>query len=43
VEWFNPSSNAVIASTLLDSKVGEMVLETPRYFVDIALRMKRQP
>jgi len=43
VEWVNPSSNAVIASTLLDSKVGEMVLETPRYFVDIALRMKRQP
>jgi hypothetical protein len=40
VEWVNPSSGAVIASTSLDSKGGDTVLETPRYFVDIALRMK---
>ena len=41
VEWVNPSSGAVISSTSLDAKGGETVLETPRYFVDIALRMKR--
>jgi len=40
VEWVNPSSGAVIASTSLNSKGGDTVLETPRYFVDIALRMK---
>jgi hypothetical protein len=40
VDWVNPSSGAVIASTSLDSKGGDTVLETPRYFVDIALRMK---
>jgi len=43
VEWVNPSSGTVIASTSLDSKGGDTVLETPRYFVDIALRMKRLP
>jgi hypothetical protein len=43
VEWVNPSSGAVIASTSLESKGGDTELETPRYFVDIALRMKRLP
>jgi hypothetical protein len=43
VEWVNPSSGAVIASTSLDSRGGDTVLETPRYHVDIALRMKRLP
>ena len=43
VEWVNPSSGAAIASTSLDSKGGETVLETPRYHVDIALRMKGLP
>jgi hypothetical protein len=43
VEWVNPASGAVISSTSLESKGGDMELETPRYFVDIALRMKRLP
>ena len=43
VEWINPSSGVVIASNTLESKGGDMVLETPRYFTDIALRMKRLP
>ena len=43
VEWVNPSSGAVIASTSLESKGGDTEIETPRYFVDIALRMKRLP
>jgi hypothetical protein len=43
VEWVNPSSGIVIASNTLESKGGDMVLETPRYFTDIALRMKRLP
>jgi hypothetical protein len=43
VEWVNPSSAAVIASTSLESKGGDTELETPRYLVDIALRMKRLP
>ncbi len=42
VEWVNPSSGAVIASTSLESKGGDTDLRTPRYFVDIALRMKRR-
>jgi hypothetical protein len=33
----------VIASSSLDLKGGDTVLETPRYFVDIALRMQRLP
>jgi hypothetical protein len=41
VEWVNPSSGVVIASNALESKGGDTVLETPRYFTDIALRMKR--
>ncbi len=41
VEWVNPSSGAVIASGSLDARGAETVLRTPRYFVDIALRMKR--
>ncbi len=43
VEWVNPSSGAVIASKSLESKGGDVTLETPRYFADIALRMKREP
>jgi hypothetical protein len=43
VEWINPSSGTVIISTQLESKGGDTVLETPRYSVDIALRMKRLP
>lgn len=40
-EWVNPSSGAVIASRSLHSKGGDTVLKTPRYFVDVALWMKR--
>ncbi len=43
VEWINPSSGAVLASTPLESEGGDTTLETPRYFGDIALRMKRVP
>jgi hypothetical protein len=43
VEWVNPSSGVVIASNALESKDGDTVLQTPRYFTDIALRMKRLP
>ncbi len=41
VEWVNPSSGAVITSRTVTAKDGDTVLETPRYFMDIALRMKR--
>jgi hypothetical protein len=41
VEWVNPASGAVIESSTLDCRGGETALETPRYYVDIALPMKR--
>ncbi len=43
VQWVNPSSGTVIASASVDAEGGDMVLETPRYFVDLALRLMRLP
>ncbi|MFN7995926.1 MAG: hypothetical protein U0Q18_20105 [Bryobacteraceae bacterium] len=41
VEWINPASGDVISSSTMDCKSGETSLETPRYYVDVALRMKK--
>jgi hypothetical protein len=40
-EWVNPATGFVIDSKEYEAGNGEIILPTPRYFFDIALRMKR--
>ena len=42
-KWINPATGAVIATGRRESSGGELVLETPRYYTDIALRIDRLP
>ena len=39
IEWINPSSGTLIDSSLQDWKGGTLILKTPQYQTDIALRM----
>ena len=41
VEWINPPSGTVMKSTDIESKDGKLILDTPLYLSDIALRIKR--
>ena len=41
VEWVNPPSGTVMKSTDLECKDGKLILDTPLYPSDIALRIKR--
>jgi hypothetical protein len=41
VEWVNPPSGTVMKSTDLECKDGNMILDTPLYPSDIALRIRR--
>jgi hypothetical protein len=41
VEWINPASGENIETAVHEWEGGCIVLQTPRYFADIALRMKR--
>jgi hypothetical protein len=41
VEWINPPSGAVMKSTDQKCKDGTLILDTPLYLSDIALRIKR--
>jgi hypothetical protein len=43
IKWINPATGAVIASGSKECSGGKLVLETPRYYTDIALRMGRLP
>jgi hypothetical protein len=43
IEWINPATGAVITSGAEQSARGELVLETPRYYTDIALKINRLP
>jgi hypothetical protein len=43
VEWINPASGALIEASSRECKGGNCLLQTPRYYVDIALRMRRLP
>ncbi|HVN21702.1 MAG TPA: cellulase family glycosylhydrolase [Dongiaceae bacterium] len=43
IEWINPASGALIQSSSQHCNGGNCILETPRYFFDIALRMRRVP
>jgi hypothetical protein len=43
IRWINPATGAVVASGSKECSGGELVLETPRYSTDIALRMDRLP
>jgi hypothetical protein len=39
-EWINPASGEIIETTVHEHEGGRLVLITPRYYMDIALRMK---
>jgi hypothetical protein len=41
VEWINPVSGDIIDTVLTKWKGGELMLRTPHYFFDIALRMTK--
>jgi len=41
IEWINPASGALIAASSQECKGSNCTLATPRYFLDIALRMRR--
>ena len=41
VEWINPPSGTVMKSSDLESKDGKLILDTPLYLSDIALRIRR--
>ena len=43
ITWINPTTGAVIASGRQASSGGELILETPRYYTDIALRINCLP
>jgi hypothetical protein len=43
IRWINPATGAVIASERRASSGGELTVETPRYYTDIALRIDRLP
>ena len=43
ITWINPATGAVMASGSQQSSSGELILETPRYFTDIALKISRLP
>jgi hypothetical protein len=40
VEWINPSDGALRIRTTIRHAGGPLALDTPRYTVDVALRMK---
>jgi len=40
IEWLNPSSGALIDTSYQTWEGGNLILQTPRYYIDIALRMK---
>ena len=40
-EWIDPATGTVLARETISQKVGHRALKTPRYRVDIALRVKR--
>ncbi len=42
-KWINPSTGAVIAAGRRESSGVELVLETPRYYTDLALKIDRLP
>jgi hypothetical protein len=41
LEWINPPTGTVMKSTDLESQDGTLILDTPLYLCDIALRIKR--
>ena len=41
VEWVSPASGAVLETSTVTSNGGDVVLQTPTYTIDIALRMRR--
>ena len=43
IEWINPSSGALIDTSSRECNGGDCLLQTPRYFLDVALRMRRMP
>jgi hypothetical protein len=43
IEWINPTSGALIDASSRECKGGNCILQTPRYHLDIALRMRRLP
>jgi hypothetical protein len=40
IEWINPVSGFITGSDSLDSNGGLLVLTTPRYYIDLALRIR---
>jgi hypothetical protein len=43
IKWINPATGAVIASGRRESSGGDLRIETPRYYTDIALKIDRLP
>ena len=43
IQWINPTTGAVIDSGSRECAGDELILQTPRYFTDIALQMNRLP
>jgi len=43
IEWINPTSGALIDVSSQECMGSNCILQTPRYFLDIALRMRRMP
>jgi hypothetical protein len=43
IQWINPAAGEVIASRREEFNGGELILETPRYYVDIVLKINRLP
>ena len=43
IDWINPATGAVMESGSRDCQGDDLVLQTPRYYTDIALRMTRLP
>ena len=43
IQWINPTTGAVIDSGSRECAEGELILQTPRYYTDIALQMNRLP
>jgi hypothetical protein len=43
IQWINPTTGAVIDSGSRECAEDELILQTPRYYTDIALKMNRLP
>ncbi|HUU14148.1 MAG TPA: hypothetical protein VM182_10610, partial [Terriglobia bacterium] len=40
-DWVDPATGSIVGSTTLEHKGGKRTLTSPKYSVDIALRIKR--